>query len=494
MDYPAFLHHGATQGVTGSCHRYLADDQHHLLIDCGLFQGTDAGDDPLQQHRIEFDISAVLALIVTHVHIDHVGRLPYLMAAGFTGPIICSEPSARLLPLVIEDALRVGFTRDARLIERFLQTVEQQLHPLPYGQWHTLLDTPQLTVRVRLQRAGHILGSVYVEIDRTERAGDGRQPGQGQRAGGDKRAGDGKRNHRTVFSGDLGAPYTPLLPAPRSPYRADALVIESTYGNRQHENRRERRQRLQAVLERALQEGGTVMIPAFSIGRTQELLYELEGLIHNAPRQSAVGIDWQRLRVVVDSPLAARFTSVYRELKPFWDAEAQRRLRSGRHPLNFENLFTVDSHEQHEQMVSLLTRDRQPTVVIAASGMAAGGRIVAYLQALLADPQHTVLFVGYQAQGTPGRQLQQIAAGARRPVIDLEGKRVAVRANIQTIGGYSAHADQRDLLNFVKRMRVRPQQVRIVHGDNSAKRALQSELQALLGEEAEVVIPGPAPN
>lgn len=459
--------------MTGSCHRYLADDQHHLLIDCGLFQGSDAGDDPLQQHRIEFDISAVLALIVTHVHIDHVGRLPYLMAAGFNGPILCSEPSARLLPLVIEDALRVGFTRDSRLIERFLQTVKQHLRPLPYGQWHRVLDTPQLTINIRLQRAGHILGSVYVEIDRSERTPTG------------------KRNHRTVFSGDLGAPYTPLLPAPRSPYRADALVIESTYGDRQHEDRRERRSRLQAVLERALNEGGAVMVPAFSIGRTQELLYELEGLIHNAPRQSTIGIDWRRLRVVVDSPLAARFTSVYRELKPFWDAEAQRRLRSGRHPLNFDNLFTVDSHEQHQQMVSLLTHDRQPTVVIAASGMAAGGRIVAYLQALLPDPQHTVLFVGYQAQGTPGRQLQQIAAGASAPMINLAGQQVPVRARIQTIGGYSAHADQRDLLNFVKRMRIRPQHVRIVHGDNAAKRALQNELQDLLGEGADVVIPGP---
>ena len=472
VGYPKILHHGATRGVTGSCHRYVADEQRHLLIDCGLFQGNDAGEDPLERHRIEFDISAVLALIVTHVHIDHVGRLPYLMAAGFQGPIICSEPSARLLPLVIEDALRVGFTRDSQLIERFLRTVEQHLQPLPYGQWHTVVNTAQLVVRVRLQRAGHILGSVYVEIDREERVAAGKQ------------------RHRTVFSGDLGAPHTPLLPAPRAPYGADALVLESTYGDRRHEDRSSRRKRLQAVLQHALNEGGTVMIPAFSIGRTQELLYELEGLIHHAPRTSVVGMDWRRLRVVVDSPLAARFTGVYRELKPFWDAEAQRRVRSGRHPLNFDNLFTVDSHEQHQQMVSLLTRDRQPTVVIAASGMAAGGRIVAYLRALLPDPQHSVLFVGYQAPGTPGHQLQQIGTGALSPVIELDGERVAVKAGIQTIGGYSAHADQRDLLNFVRRMRRKPDHVRIVHGDSRAKRALQGELQKLLGQGAEVVVPG----
>src|SRR5690554_3596114 len=435
VGYPKILHHGATRGVTGSCHRYVADEQRHLLIDCGLFQGNDAGEDPLERHRIEFDIRAVLALIVTHVHIDHVGRLPYLMAAGFQGPIICSEPSARLLPLVIEDALRVGFTRDSQLIERFLRTVEQHLQPLPYGLWHTVVDTAQLVVRVWLQRAGHILGSVYVEIDREERVAAGKQ------------------RHRTVFSGDLGAPHTPLLPAPRAPYGADALVLESTYGDRRHEDRSSRRKRLQAVLQHALNEGGTVMIPAFSIGRTQELLYELEGLIHHAPRTSVVGMDWRRLRVVVDSPLAARFTGVYRELKPFWDAEAQRRVRSGRHPLNFDNLFTVDSHEQHQQMVSLLTRDRQ-------------------------------------APGTPGHQLQQIGTGALSPVIELDGERVAVKAGIQTIGGYSAHADQRDLLNFVRRMRRKPDHVRIVHGDSRAKRALQGELQKLLGQGAEVVVPG----
>src|SRR5690606_12936370 len=305
-------------------------------------QGADAGVDAMAQHQINFAIDDLQALTVTHVHIDHIGRLPYLMAAGFKGPILCSQPSARLLPLVIEDALKMGFTRDSRLIDQFLKTVDRQLVPLPYREWYTLVDDAAFRVRIKLQRAGLILGSAYVEVELWHKASGNK--------------------HVTICSGDLGAPYAPLLPAPRSPRRADSLVIESTYGNRQHENRRERQLKLKAAVESALANGGTVIVPAFSIGRTQELLYELEGLIHKG------GSRWKNLEVIVDSPLAAKFTQVYRELKPFWDAEAQQRLRAGRHPLNFENLYTVDSHEQHMQTAEYLAHTERPAIVIAASG------------------------------------------------------------------------------------------------------------------------------
>lgn len=474
-EYPRFEHHGAVTGVTGSCHRYLAAPDLHLLVDCGLFQGRDARDDNLDIHRIDFDISAVKALLVTHVHIDHVGRLPYLLAAGFTGPIYCSEPSARLLPLVIEDALKVGFTRDAALIQRFLDTVGQQLVPLPYHQWRTIAETDEVRVDIRLQRAGHILGSAYIEIDSfyspvyplatTDSAG---------------------RSHRTVFSGDLGAPHAPLLPAPESPERADTLVIESTYGNRLHENRETRRQRLKAVLSHALQNRGTVMIPAFSIGRTQELLYELEGLIHEGIEAS--NSDWVDLQVIVDSPLAAKFTAVYRELKPFWDAEALERVQAGRHPLDFDSLYTVDTHEEHLQTVAYLAKTRQPAVVIAASGMAAGGRIVNYLKAMLPDPVHDVLFVGYQARGTLGHQLQNLKAGADA-VVEIDGEPVNVACPVTSIGGYSAHADQKDLLDFVRHMPEWPQQIRIVHGERDARETLRAaflQMAAQAGREIAV--------
>ncbi|WP_075185469.1 MBL fold metallo-hydrolase RNA specificity domain-containing protein [Teredinibacter haidensis] len=446
--FPVIAHHGATSGVTGSCHRYMATDDSHYLIDCGLFQGEDEQGDSFTRHTIEFDISQVKGLIVTHVHIDHVGRLPYLLAAGFSGPIYCSKPSAHLLPLVIEDALKIGFTRDKSLINRFLKSVGKQLVPLDYGSWFDPPGDDGCWLRLKLQRAGHILGSAFVELD-------ARYPGY---------------SHRTVFSGDLGAPYAPLLPAPRSPYKADTLVIESTYGDKCHESRRVRKQHLRAAIEHALANGSTVMIPAFSIGRTQELLYELEDLIY---RGNAL---WKNLEIIVDSPLAAKFTEVYKALRPYWDAEAQRKVSAGRHPLSFENLTLVDSHAEHQQTVAYLAKNGRPAVVLAASGMASGGRILNYLKAMLEDKRHAVLFVGYQARGTYGHTIQKYGSQEEaKPEgwVDIEGKRYKIRARVTTIGGYSAHADQKDLLNFVKRMRHWPSEIRIVHGDKPAKLALK---------------------
>ncbi len=444
-------HHGGGEGVTGSCHRLRLASDRSVLVDCGLFQGQDAeGVDALAQHQVTFPLDDVLALVVTHVHIDHIGRLPYLLAAGFRGPIVCSIPSARLLPLVIEDALKIGFTRDAALIRRFLQQVGQQLVPLDYKVWHTVVDDARHRLRVRLQRAGHILGSAYVEADVLDRSSG--------------------RDCRVVFSGDLGAPYAPLLPAPKSPWRADIAVLESTYGDREHESRRQRRMRLKGAIDRALTNGGTVIVPAFSIGRTQELLYELEGLIHGAKDER-----WRELEVIVDSPLAARFTEAYRELKPWWDAEAHRRLRAGRHPLAFDNLYTVDEHAEHEQTVRYLASSGRPAVVIAASGMASGGRVVNYLKAMLGDERHAVLFIGYQAPGTPGNAIQRF--GPRGGWVELDGVRYTIRARVETIGGYSAHADRKDLLNFVRRMRHPPSEVRLVHGDGLPRLALKAMLE-----------------
>jgi metallo-beta-lactamase family protein len=478
-NYPQYLHHGAANGVTGSCHRFIASPNVHLLIDCGLFQGQEASTNSLKQHEVLFNLTAVQALIITHVHIDHIGRLPYLLAAGYKGPIYCSIPSARLIPLVIEDALKMGFTRDAKLITRFLQTVQQQLRPLDYKYWKEIYSDDNMLLRMRLQRAGHILGSAYVELDLKTR----------------QLSTDSWQSHRTVYSGDLGAPHAPLLPAPQSPYGTDTLIIESTYGNKLHEGRRERRLRLRAVLEHALANGGTVMIPAFSIGRTQELLYELEALIHDSHGLSNIN----DLEVIVDSPLASKFTEVYKELKPYWDKEALQRLRAGRHPLDFETLYTVDSHQEHEKTVEYLAKTRRPAVVIAASGMAAGGRIVNYLKAMIGDPQHCVLFVGYQAPGTPGHTIQkfgrqfgsQKAAGIE-PWVELDGQRYPVRCQVETISGYSAHADQHNLVNFVRRMRRWPTQIRIVHGSDQAREALRNEyskMAAAAGKQIKLVLP-----
>lgn len=447
-------HHGATSGVTGSCHELSLGRGAHksgILIDCGLFQGQDEGRGASASDlSIDFSIDHIRALVVTHVHIDHVGRIPYLLAAGFEGPIICSEPSAIMLPEILEDALKIGFTRDRQLIERVLGLIRSRLVPVPYGQWHSVFAEGDCSLSVRLQRAGHILGSAYVECDARE----------------------GETEERIVFSGDLGAPHAPLLPAPQSPERADRLVIESTYGDKDHEDRETRRYRLKAVLEHALEDGGTVLVPAFSIGRTQELLYEIESLIHEFG-----GELWNNLEIVVDSPLAAEFTRIYRDLKPYWDAEATELVRQERHPLSFEQLTVINSHEKHLNAVDYLARSHRPCVVLAGSGMCAGGRIVNYLKAMLGDKRNDILFVGYQAAGTPGRDI--LIYGPKGGWVQFDGNRYDIRARIHQVSGYSAHAGQSDLLRFIQGISQAPQEIRIVHGDEDAKQAFKKELDRL---------------
>lgn len=251
MRYPHIDRHDAQHGVTGSCHQLHMDADYRLLVDCGLFQGN-KGRSGAGQHNVEFSLATIKALIVTHVHFDHVGRIPYLLAAGYKGLIFCSEPSAKLLPIVLEDAFKLGFSRDSKEIARYLKVADQRATPLlPYNQRFVLLETRQLCERIRLQRTGHVLGSAYFRIDLA-------YPATGE-------------NIRVVFSGDLGAQHAPLLMPPK---RADILVLENTYGDRLHEDRASRRQRLEAVIEHALKDQGTVLIPAFSIGRTQELSTE----------------------------------------------------------------------------------------------------------------------------------------------------------------------------------------------------------------------------
>jgi metallo-beta-lactamase family protein len=448
------IHHGARHSVTGSCHELRLPSGVGLLIDCGLFQGREA-DKPLE---IDFPVNHLCGLVVTHVHIDHVGRLPYLLAAGFSKPIFCSEATALLLPTVLRDALKISITRDQKKIERFIDLVEGLLQPLPYQQWHTVETQTGEHLEIRLQQAGHILGSAYVEC---------RFRGEGSR-----------QSTKVLFSGDLGAPHAPLLPNPKPPYSADLVVLESTYGNRTHEGRKERKEKLQGVIEQALQDRGVILVPAFSIGRTQELLYEIEELIHrNQHKFAARNLPWEELEIILDSPLASRFTKLYRELQPFWDAEAKGKLRLGRKPLAFEQLTTIDNHQDHLHTVNYLKRKARPCIVIAASGMCSGGRIVNYLKATIGDPRTDILFSGYQAQDTPGRAIQKY--GPRGGYVILDNKRHDIRARVHSISGYSAHADQKNLLNFIKRMHKRPQCVRLVHGEPEAQYALRLELESL---------------
>ncbi len=460
-DYLSLNSHGGSTGVTGSCHELIINKNSSLLVDCGLFQGLDTNESE-KPWQIGFDISKIKALLITHCHIDHVGRLPALLAAGFAGPIYCSKATALLLPVVIKDALKVGLTKNERLINAVLGRLEKQLVAVDYGKWNLLNGFPK-AVKIKFKPAGHIIGSAYIEILIAENS-------------------DNKtKKTKTVFSGDLGAPYTPLLAAPKSPYRCDWLILESTYGDKQHQHRAQRTKNLKAVVEKSLKDGGAILIPAFSIGRTQELLYELEEILHKVKHNK--NSRWQRLPIIVDSPLAAKFTKMYGQLKPLWDKEAKRKVKAGRHPLNFANLITIESHQDHLALISRLASTGEPAIIIAASGMCSGGRIVNYLKALLDKKQTDLLFVGYQGKGTPGRDIQKY--GPKGGYVFLDGEKIDIHAKIHTLSGYSAHADQTDLVNFVKRMRYKPGKINLVHGEESAKQALAKELKKVTDAQIE---------
>ncbi|MEE5052073.1 MBL fold metallo-hydrolase [Pseudomonas alliivorans] len=473
MSFPKLVHHGAVETVTGSCHQLCMDAVNSLLIDCGSKQAAEAVD----VAGFGFSPANIRALLLTHVHNDHVGRIPELLASGYKGPIICSKPSAHLLPLVMEDILGIQFGHDSVQVGRHVEAIGKRIIALPFDTWFELIATESLHCRIRLQRAGHILGSACIECDLTYPLEN--------------------RSQRVVFSGDLGASNTPFLPAPRPPERADVLVLEATYGDRLHEDRVTRQQRLERLIDKALEDKGTVLIPAFSLGRTQELLYELEDILHRKglsraqPANDEVStVDWPQLPVILDSPLASRFTKAYQSFSDYWNEGARERLEQGRAPLGFSQLITVDSHASHLQVVNYLTSTARPAIVIAGNGMCAGGRIVNYLKAMLGDSRHNVLFVGYQAKGTPGAAIQ--AHGPRGGYVELDRERFDILAGVDTVNGYSAHADQAGLVAFVTGMDEWPAQIRLVHGDRPAKKTLAQVLErkySLRKRAVELIIP-----
>ncbi|WP_288439521.1 MBL fold metallo-hydrolase [uncultured Pseudomonas sp.] len=471
MQFPSISHHGGTRSVTGSCHQLHLDSTASLLIDCGLEQGADASSGLLP---CGFEVQGIRALVITHVHLDHVGRIPTLLASGYRGPIICSEPSAKLLLLVLEDAYKLTISSEPAQVARYLEFVGSLVMPVPYGQWHPVADQPEPKCKIRLQRAGHLLGSAYVECD-VEVAGG---------------------SQRIVFSGDLGHEGSPLLRPVKPPERADVLVLESTYGDRLHADPGDRRQQLEQVIDRALQDRGTILIPAFSLGRTQELLFELEDILHRKSLlgERAVGrgddaFAWSQLPIILDSPLAQRITGVYRQLHDSWNDEAKARLSQGRDPLSFGQLVCVDTHSRHLKVVNYLKSTGRPAIVIAGNGMCSGGRIVGYLKAMLPDPRHEVVFVGYQARGTTGAVLQACEGAEGFTQIDLDGNTYQIRAKVMTLGGYSGHADQAGLVRFALTCNAR--KVVLVHEEGSARKTLARVLRkaaAQAGNDVSVMI------
>ena len=450
---------GGAGEVTGSCHILVVGGR-RLLLDCGMIQGG-AAPDARNRAAFPFDAAQVDAVVLSHAHIDHSGRLPLLRKRGFRGPIYTNPACRDLVRILLADSANMQ-QRDAERENRKhrrpgapaaepLYTlddaldVQQQVRVVPYRQPVEVLPGVELVFR----DAGHILGSASVWL----------------------RLREGGLERRLAFSGDLGQFDSPILRDPEPGPGVDLVLMESTYGDRLHRDRAATLDEFGAILRAARRDGGNVLIPAFAVGRTQEILYEL-GTHFDAWQLG----DWQ---VFLDSPMAIEATAVYWKHAELFDAEAQEWLARERALPSLPNLKLCRSAD--ESMA--INHIPHGAIIIAGSGMCTGGRIVHHLKHNLARPECDVVFSGFQAQGTTGRAIVD-----GRDVVRIQGSPVKVAARVHTLGGFSAHGDQQDLLRWYGAIPGRPP-VWLVHGEASAAEGLRDALRAG-GTRAEVAQPG----
>lgn len=437
---------GAAGTVTGSMHLVTANGR-RVLLDCGLFQGLK----DLRERNwrdFPFDAKSLDAVVISHAHIDHTGALPLLVKRGYRGPIYCTNATVDLLGVLLPDSAHLQ-EEDAERANRYTYSKHSPALPLytaadaqqalsqlkaapPYGQ--TFPVAGDITVTYR--RAGHILGAATVDV----------------------KLGTGSR---IVFSGDLGRYDRPILPDPEPVNQADVLLLESTYGDRVHPPSAD--DELVGVVKAAADRGGILVVPAFVVDRTQELLW----MLHHLEDAGRI----PQLPVYVDSPSATDVTEIYLRHPEDLDEECLRELRTGQTPLHTAHSHFVRSTEESKRLNDL----RGPAIIISASGMATGGRILHHLQHHLPDPNSTVLLVGFQALGTRGRQLQD---GAK--TVKLFGEDVPVRAHVETIHGLSAHADQNETLRWLSGFTQPPRTTYLVHGEPPAAKALGDLITAKL--------------
>jgi metallo-beta-lactamase family protein len=450
---------GAAREVTGSS--FLVETQGRaFLIDHGLFQGG-AEADRKNRARLPFDPRAIEFVLLTHAHVDHSGLLPRLVHRGFTGRVYATRATCDLLEVMLPDAAYVQ-EREAdyqgRRSRAPLYTVEQArlaLKHLTPVEYDTMLDLGR-GLRCRFRDAGHILGSAIIELWAAE-AGE---------------------SVKTVFSGDIGQPGRPVVKDASLITDADALVVESTYGNRVHRSLAETEDELVAVVVRTLGSGqGNIVIPAFAVGRTQEVLYVLADLV----RRGRIA---QRINVYVDSPMATRATEVTLRYPELIDAETRELIAWGQNGNG--RAIQVHFTESVEDSKRLNTI-RHGAVIISASGMCEAGRIRHHLRHNLPRAESAIVFTGFQAAGTLGRRLVDGASEVR-----LFGEQVPVRARIHTIGGLSAHADQAALIAWLRGFQKPPRETFVVHGEASAALEFGSRIEQELGWRVKVPANGAA--
>ena len=438
---------GAAGEVTGSCH-LLTVNGHRVLLDCGLFQGKRA-ESREKNTTLPLPVAEIDAVVLSHAHIDHAGRLPFLVAQGYANSIWATPATRDLSAVMLADSAHIQ-EKDAEFLERHGKEHAEPLYSMRHATrtielmigvpYHRSFDVVP-GVRATFVDAGHILGSASVILDCTE----------------------GGETKRLVFAGDIGRSGLPIIRDPQPPGGADAVIMESTYGDRDHESVEGARSRLATIVRETAARGGRVLIPAFAVGRTQELIYDL----HVLARTGAI----PAIPVYIDSPLAIDTTSVF-EMHPDIFDQTETLVRTVQELFRFEMVHYTRDVEQSKE----LGRMSGPMVIIAASGMAETGRILHHLAQGASDPRNTVLIVGFQAEHTLGRRIVE-----RQPVLKIFGDEVPLRARVEILNGYSAHADRTELSAWVDRVREqspRLDRIWLVHGEPPAQNELATTLRA----------------
>lgn len=431
---------GAAKLVTGS--NYLLETKNHrILIDCGLFQGSKAIK-AKNYEEFPYDPSKIDFLLLTHAHIDHSGRIPLLYKKGFKGEVICTNATKGLCQIMLPDSghiqeMNVKYknrkrTRAGKELLTPLYTVEDAyfcLNKFTGVQYNSTIKLSD-TITIRYRDAGHILGSASIEVWVEEN----------------------NKQTKLIFSGDLGKDNTPIINDPFLFEECDFLLMESTYGNKYHEFKSNSTERMFQVIEETLSRGGSVIIPSFSVGRTQEMIYAFN-------KVESIKEKWQKIKnvsVYVDSPLAISATEVFKENTESFDDEAKQYILNGDNPLDFDNLIFTRTADESKS----INYNRKPKIIISASGMCDAGRIKHHLKHHLWRKENTILFVGYQAHGTLGRLLVD---GIDK--VKIFNETIDVKARIEMIDGFSGHGDIDNLDKFLASFTKKPSKVFLVHGE-----------------------------
>lgn len=454
---------GAALSVTGSCH-LVTTDHCKFLLDCGLFQGSEALEE-LNYQEFDFNPAEIDFIILSHAHVDHCGRIPLLVKQGFKGKIYCTGATAEIADIMLQDSGNIH-EMDAKWInKRTIRSGKRQIAPLytqadaarcsqyffPVAYGQTFEINPW--IKIRLNEAGHILGAAIIEIWAED---------------------DGKTT-KLVYSGDIGAANQRMLNNPTLIAEADYLIMETTYGDRVHETQQESGKRFLDIIFKTVARGGTVVAPAFALGRTQDLIHELE-LFYDNHELHQNQLD--KVNVYVDSPLATDATEIFRKNAHYFNDIIKARIKKGEELFYFRNLHFTKSIDQSKA----LNDNPAPKIIISSSGMADAGRVQHHLKHYLWKPKSSIVFAGYQAEGTTGRA---ITSGEK--YVRILRERIRVNAEIYFLEGFSAHADKNDLLKWLSGFKEKPKKIFLVHGEEEPKKIFAETVKNILGYDCTVV-------